>query len=182
MKTRFTVALTIAAFLGLAGCTSAPESTPPATEAGPAIMAAAPATAFEDYGANHKLVYVPTYSHIYTRDHSRDIDLAATLSVRNSDPDRPITVSTVTYFDSDGSLLRSYLEAPETLAPLASRSFIVEETDRAGGAGANFMVEWSSSELVSEPVIEAVLISTRSSQGISFVTRGIVVRPIGPTD
>lgn len=130
------------------------------------------------FGITHKLVYVPTYSHIYVQNREREFDLAATLSIRNSDPDNPITVSEVTYFDSGGNEVRSYLKTPIELAPLASQAYFIEESDRTGGVGANFLVEWRSERPVSEPVIEAVMISTASSQGISFVSRGVVVRPI----
>jgi hypothetical protein len=75
-------------------------------------------------------------------------------------------------------MIRSYVDESILLAPLASRSFIVAESDRTGGVGANFIVEWSALETVSDPVVEAVMISTASNQGISFVSRGIVVRPI----
>lgn len=182
--------LLLAGLLLFGGCNSAGDATPatPTAPASPVASAAPDASPTQDetdappranaFGESHKLVYVPTYSHIFTQDESRNIDLAATLSVRNTDPEQSIVISTVTYFDSDGTLLRRYLETELTLPPLASRSFVVAERDRSGGVGANFLVEWNSSEPVSEPLIEAVMITTRSSQGISFVSRGVVVRPV----
>lgn len=124
-------------------------------------------------------IYVPVYSHIYYRDDTRDIGLAATLSVRNTDPQQPVTLTAVRYHDSAGRLVRRYLDGPLALGPLASESFVVEQKDRAGGVGANFLVEWQAEGEVSAPLAEAVMISTASTQGISFVSRGVVVRPIG---
>ena len=124
-------------------------------------------------------VYVSVYSHIFYQDERQQIDLAATLSIRNTDPDAAITVTGVRYYDSEGRLVRAYLDAPLTLPPLASRAYVVPEQDRTGGVGANFMVDWHANAAVSRPVIEAVMISTASTLGLSFVSRGHVVRRHG---
>lgn len=125
-------------------------------------------------------VYVPAYSHIYSQDIDREIDLAATLSIRNTDPEHSITVGTILYHESDGRLVRTYPGA--TLAPLASFATVVDETDRTGGVGANFIVRWQADARVSPPIVEAVMISTANAQGISFVTTGRVIRPITEAD
>ncbi len=125
------------------------------------------------------VVYVPVYSHIYHRDATRDINLAATLSVRNTDPERSISVSSIAYFDSEGQMIREYVEIPLTLGPMFTHSFVVEEKDQAGGVGANFLVTWSSDERVSDPIIQAIMISTANSLGLSFVGEGQVVRELG---
>lgn len=125
-----------------------------------------------------EVVYVPTYSHIYTQDGSREFDLAVTLSIRNTDPEHSITIARVRYFNSNGELVRSYVEESRVLGPLSSMAVVIEERDRTGGVGANFLVRWQADRVVSEPVIEAVMISTASTQGISFVSRGVVVRPL----
>ena len=158
--------------LGLAGC-----APPPEREAAPEEVAAGDTTALAPLAdeAAGTMLYVPAYSHIFYQDGTRDIGLAATLSVRNTDPERPITITGVRYYDSDGQLVRPYVAEPITLGPLSSRAFVVEERDRTGGVGANFIVTWQASEPVSPPLVESVMISTESSQGISFVSRG---RPI----
>lgn len=120
-------------------------------------------------------IYVPVYSHIYYRTERRVINLTVTLSVRNTDSDHPITLDRVDYFDSDGGLVRSYLQKPGTLGPLASRDFVIDEDDTSGGSGANFLVDWSSDSAVTEPVVEAVMISTAATQGISFTSIGRVL-------
>ena len=141
----------------------APAPSDGARAAGPRVGTAAGET-----------VYVPVYSHIFFQDGGREIDLTATLSVRNTDPARPVTVGDVRYHDSDGRLVRRYEGA--VLAPLASRSYVVAEQDRAGGVGASFVVRWGADAEVSAPVVEAVMIGTAGAQGISFVSRGQVVR------
>ena len=123
-------------------------------------------------------VYVPVYSHIFADDRYRDRPflLTATLSVRNTDPERPFTLRRVDYYDSEGGLLQRYLEAPVTLAPLASTHYIVPESEAKGGAGAKFLIEWQAPAAVSEPIIEAVMIGTKLQQGISFISTGRAIK------
>ena len=123
-------------------------------------------------------VYVPVYSHIFADDRYRDRPflLTATLSVRNTDPERPFTLQRVDYYDSEGALLQRYLEAPITLAPLASTHYIVPESEAKGGAGAKFLIEWQAPAAVSEPIIEAVMIGTKLQQGISFISTGRAIK------
>ncbi|MEP0547936.1 MAG: DUF3124 domain-containing protein [Rhodothermales bacterium] len=120
-------------------------------------------------------VYVPIYSHIYFRDSRRDIDLAATLSVRNTDGTTPIRLTAVRYYDNAGALVRRYIDTPVSVGPMASTNFLVEQQDDSGGVGANFIVEWQADLAVTPPVVEAVMISASNSQGISFVTQGRVL-------
>ena len=98
-----------------------------------------------------------------------------TLSVRNTDAAGAVTLTAVRYYDDTGAIVRSYLSDPLRLGPLASTDFIVAQEDDTGGLGANFIAEWQSDRPVAPPVVEAVMISASSSQGISFVTQGRVV-------
>ena len=121
-------------------------------------------------------VYVSIYSHIYSGVKARPFELAAILSIRNVDPEHPLTVFTVTYYDSDGNLIKEYLNEPTRLKALASIRYIIPEGDKTGGSGANFLVRWKSEKKMNPPIIESVMIGTRSGQGISFVSRGQVIK------
>ena len=121
-------------------------------------------------------VYVPIYSHIYSGIKARPFDLAATLSIRNTNLNSSIKLVSVKYYDSEGKLVKDYLDAPISLKALASTRYIITEDDRAGGSGANFIVVWRSGQEVNAPVIEGVMIGTHSGQGISFVSRGQVIK------
>lgn len=120
-------------------------------------------------------LYVPVYSHVYWGEEPTPFNLACTLSVRNVDPQIPITVTAVDYYDTSGELVGHYLESEATLAPLETAEYYVPERDVAGGSGANFIVKWTSAEPVNAPVVEAVMIGIYSGHGISFVSqaRGI---------
>jgi hypothetical protein len=125
-------------------------------------------------------LYVPVYSHIYyynSQDHV--INLSATLSIRNTDLTNSIIITSVRYYDSNGQLVRQDITNPVELKPLASTEVFIAADDTRGGVGANFIVEWVAEKTVYEPVIEAVMISTSSSQGISFVSPAKVLKQQG---
>jgi len=123
-----------------------------------------------------QLVYVPVYSHVYHGDLERKFPLTGIVSIRNTDPNHAITIILADYYDSDGKLIKSYLPKPMILNPMASTRFIVKESDTKGGSGANFLVRWKSEVEVNEPIMEAVMIGTAFSQGISFTSRGKAIK------
>jgi hypothetical protein len=117
-------------------------------------------------------VYVPAYSHIYSGNRARPFLLTVTLSIRNIDPTHRIEISLADYYETQGRLLKKFIDKPLILEPLGSERYIIPERDESGGSGANFIVEWSSDKLVNPPIIESVMIGAQSSQGISFTSRG----------
>ncbi len=125
-------------------------------------------------------VYVPAYSHIYHGNKEHPLDLAVTLSIRNTDPAHSITVVSAEYFNSDGKRIRGYLEGELKLGAMSSTRYVVQESDQSGGSGANFIVRWKSDVKVTEPIIETIMISTRTQQGISFTSRGQAIKEDDP--
>lgn len=120
-------------------------------------------------------VYVPVYSHIYGGNHENPVYLAVTLSIRNTDIRNAVTITRADYFDSNGTLVKKYLEAPKVLDALSSTRYVIKESDKSGGSGASFIVQWESKVPVNPPVVESVMIGTRSALGISFNSRGQVL-------
>jgi hypothetical protein len=123
-----------------------------------------------------QVVYAPVYSHIYIGDRERPFLLAVTLSIRNTDPDDAIVVTKVSYFNSEGTRLEEYLKQPVTLEKMSATRFVVHESDKTGGSGASFLVEWETAKSVSPPIIETVMIGAQTQQGISFTSRGQVIK------
>ncbi len=121
-------------------------------------------------------IYVPIYSHIYYENRQKTFDLAATLSIRNTDLTSPMIVTAVRYYDTNGKLLRQYVEKPIQLEALASTDFVVDKNDTSGGSGANFIVEWVAKTEISEPIVEAVMIGSALQQGISWISPGKVIK------
>jgi hypothetical protein len=123
-------------------------------------------------------LYVPVYSEIFDSTSNRAFQLTITLSLRNTDRSQPIVIDTIDYYNSGGDRIAVYLDQPLQLAPLASAEVVVDRTDVSGGAGANFIVAWQATAPVSDPVIEAVMVSTASQQGLSFVSPGRVIEAL----
>jgi len=129
-------------------------------------------------GSRGQTIYVPVYSHIYSGDRERPFNLTATMSIRNTDPANPITVLSVAYYNSEGKVISEYLSGDKQLPPLAAIRFVVKESDTRGGSGASFLIRWKAEKRVSPPIAEAIMISTRSQQGVSFTSRGKVVEEL----
>lgn len=121
-------------------------------------------------------IYVPAYSYIYYSNRQRKHSLAITLSFHNTDSQFPIIIKSVKYYDSEGQLLEDYLPNPVKLKPLNSTNFYIEDNDTRGGVGGNFIIEWVAENDVSDAIAESVMVSTASTQGISFVSMGRVIK------
>lgn len=143
----------------------------PGAQRQPAPVSEAPAPQL----AAGQTLYVPVYSHVYWGPKAKPFDLACTLSIRNADLASAITVTSVDYYDTAGSFVRSHLEVPAVLRPLETVDYYIEEKDTTGGSGANFIVRWRSDLPVNVPVVETVMIGVYSSQGISFVCPARVI-------
>jgi hypothetical protein len=128
------------------------------------------------------IVYVPVYSSLYLGVSSRGqtVDLAATVSVRNTSSLHPITLKWVRYYDSLGKRVRDYLDKPSALPPLGSVEFVIQRSDTVGGPGANFLIRWDGPANVDEPLIEAVMLGQSANAGVSFTSRGRVVKSAPP--
>ncbi|RTL34940.1 MAG: DUF3124 domain-containing protein [Candidatus Melainabacteria bacterium] len=124
-------------------------------------------------------VYIPIYSHIYVENEDRTVNLAATFSFRNVDPEHSLIIKSVRYYSTDGTLLKEYLKNPVLLNPLATADFIIEREDSSGGSGANFLIDWVSPTKMLEPLAEAVMVATGAPQSMAFTSRGIVIRKSG---
>ena len=125
-------------------------------------------------------LYVPIYSHIYAADRKSKLNLTATLSIRNVDSQQSFIIHSVRYYDSDGRLVRQYLDQPIEVKALATKDFVVPSNDTTGGAGANFIVEWVAQQKISEPIVEAVMIGTEGNRGFSFVSPARVTKRLTP--
>jgi hypothetical protein len=126
-------------------------------------------------------VYVPAYQAIAVAKKPRRLPLTTTLSIRNTDPERQITIVSVKYFAANGYLMKNLLENPQTLGPLEAASFVPEEPkEKRDEAETSFIVIWKAvGKEVSWPIIQAVMIGAAGQQGISFVCDGQVIRSAG---
>jgi hypothetical protein len=121
-------------------------------------------------------IYVPVYSNVFSGPRKRPLQLAATLSIRNTDKSALFRVTAIDYYDTNGRMVRRYLERPTAVGPLATMYVHIEEKDTIGGFGANFIVRWQADSVINAPIIECVMIGATGGQGISFVSPGQEIR------
>jgi hypothetical protein len=117
----------------------------------------------------------PGLFHIYYQNQKRRYLLAVTLSIRNTDEQHPLKVTSTRYVGTEGQILKEFIETPIRLGPLASTEFFVDEHDKSGGLGASFLIEWVAEQPVYAPVVETVMVGTSGTQAISFVSTGRVL-------
>ncbi|AII59485.1 hypothetical protein X793_03900 [Dehalococcoides mccartyi CG4] len=121
-------------------------------------------------------LYVPIYSSVFHHQSALNYKLTATLSIHNIDLDNSIKLTKADYYNTNGDLVQAYLEDVLILKPLQVIQIVIQEEDERGGTGANFLVEWVSETDVNSPIVEAVMISARGQQGISFISPGRVIK------
>jgi hypothetical protein len=126
-------------------------------------------------------LYVPVYSHILHGNTDRSgqaasLLLSSMLSIRNTDFTGAMKITSVRYYDTDGKFLREFILTAENVPAMASKEFFVENRDKSGGSGANFIVEWTSEAAISPPVVETVNAYFFGTQSIAFTSSGRVIR------
>ena len=130
----------------------------------------------QDLGLSRgQTVYVSVYSNILTAPKGIPFSLEATLIIRNTDMTSGLTVTTVDFYDTEGQLVKKFFEQPVSLRPLETKHIYLPEKEARGGLGANFIVRWSAEQEVNAPIIECLMIGTKSGQGISFISSGKVI-------
>lgn len=126
--------------------------------------------------AYEDLIYVPIYSDIYVDSNNQESLLAATLSIRNTSYTDSLFISKIDYFNTDGELVRSFIENQISINPMATINYVIEREDDTGGSGANFIVKVSAKSDQVKPIIQAVMIGQSGNKGFAFTTDGISVK------
>lgn len=125
-------------------------------------------------------LYVPAYSGLYDASESNLTirDLTVMLAVHNPNLEEPIIIETVQYYDMHGQLVKVYVESPLQLAPMATANFVIDQEDRRGGTGANFIVEWGAEAVVHDPIVEAIMMNNWGHQALAFRSPARVIEEI----
>ncbi len=167
------VAVAAVAVLSLTGCGSEPA--PVKEGKGRSVLGPLSAEARQAAG-QRGVIYVPAHSSVSWGFDRVESEMAITLYIRNVNEKQGIVVHSARYFNSEGKLVRNYVEQPGMLGPMATAGYVVAREDTSGGRGASFLVEWSGAEDGEAPMAEAVMLGQNGNLGISFTTVG---RPLG---
>lgn len=127
-----------------------------------------------------EVLYVPVYSSVLMGKGALPTELAATLAIRNTDPDKSIFVTRVAYHNTNGELIEVFIDETKGLAPLASALIVIDVADRRGGFGANFIVRWGAEGPVNEPIVETIMIGSSGTKGFSFSSPARVIKTLAP--
>ncbi|WP_052764095.1 DUF3124 domain-containing protein [Microvirga massiliensis] len=125
-----------------------------------------------------RTVYVPAYSAIRVMSGRTRVELATTLSIHNTSKEKPLLLERVDYHNTEGELVQAHLSEPVALKPLGTIEIFVAHEDVRGGTGANFIVEWAGDNLISEPIMEAVMVGSLGTTSYSFVSQGRTTRSV----
>ncbi len=121
-------------------------------------------------------VYVPIYSEIYTKTMTSNILLTATLSIRNTSFNDSLFVDVIDYYDSKGNKVKAFIEQSILLKPMASIEYVIEENDEVGGAGANFIIAYSSKSNDIKPICQSIMLGTLGQHAFAFTSDGISIK------
>lgn len=97
-----------------------------------------------------QVLYLPVYSNIPYHDETQVYNLSAFITIHNTDFFSSVTITRVLFYNNDGVLINTFLDSVKVLPPLAATIFFIPEHDKSG-TGANFIIEWISDSLVTEP-------------------------------
>jgi hypothetical protein len=97
------------------------------------------------------------------------------MAIRNTDREGEIYITNVTYYDTAGQLIETYLDGVYGLGPMASAFILINVSDQRGGLGANFVVTWRTAAEVSDPVVEAIMVGASGTKGFSFTSQARVI-------
>lgn len=122
--------------------------------------------------------YLPVYSDIYYESGTKRFPITATISIRNTSLTDSAWVLSARYYDSYGKQLRAFIDSTLLLSPLESVELVVEEDEKEGGAGANFIIDWAATNYSDQLLIQSVMISTYGQQGVSFLSDAKVIKRV----
>lgn len=116
--------------------------------------------------------YLSVYSQIYSISEHKTHDLTVTASLKNISLKDTVYITKAQYYDTHANPIRTYFDKPIFLAPLETVEIVIEEVDKEGGTGANFIFDWQIKPNTLEPYFEGIMISTLGQRGLSFTTQG----------
>jgi len=116
--------------------------------------------------------FISVYAQIYIRSLNDQTGLTSTISIHNPNINDQIYIDKAVYYNTHGEAIRTYFDKPIYIDPMETLQIVIDGLDNEGGTGANFIFDWRLKSTLNEPIVEAVMVTTSSNQGLSFVTFG----------
>jgi Protein of unknown function (DUF3124) len=125
-------------------------------------------------------LYLPIYSHIWHGDLNKlnqpeKTLVSVSVSIRNTDPQKPIRIHSAKYFDTQGTKLKDYVTSTLVIAPMGTHEIFVPRSDDTGGSGANFVIVWSAEKPSNPPVVDGFHANLPVGRAIAFTTSASVM-------
>ena len=125
-------------------------------------------------------LYLPVYSHIWhgeTDKHGQPMKtlVSVSVSIRNTDPLKPIRITSAQYYDTDDKKLREYVTSPKTVVPMGTYELFIPRSDDTGGSGANFVISWRSEKPANPPIVEGLHANLPVGRTIAFTSSARVL-------
>lgn len=120
--------------------------------------------------------YLSVYSKIFSASEHRTHALTTMISLRNTSGVDTIYLLSAKFYNTYGSLVKEYFKGPVYLAPMETSEIIINEADKSGDTGSNFIFEWKIPRDCPEPLFEGIMSSTAGQQGLSFTTQAIRIK------
>lgn len=123
-------------------------------------------------------LYLPIYSHMFygnlgKRGVPSSVLLSALVSIRNTDPNRPLRILSARYYDTNGKLLGERVTTPVVIPPLGTLEQFVELNDASGGSGANFIIKWAADQAINPPLVESLHANMDGGKAVIFMTQSV---------
>lgn len=169
----FFILLIAASFISCENRQTQTETKPPSTPFNPETLK------IPDQGGRKlrgQVLYMPVYSNIPFQKKEK-YDLSAFLAIHNTDLYSDIKLTMVNFFNTEGKLVKVYIDQEQHIKPLATAIFEVSKADHSG-TGANFLVEWVAEQPVNAPLVESVMKDLKGNLGLSFLSTGRIIREI----
>ncbi len=125
-------------------------------------------------------LYLPVYSHMLYGNLGKSgkastVLLSTLVSIRNTDPRRPVRILSAKYFDTHGKLLGERVPSPAVIPPLGTLELFVELNDASGGSGANFIIRWDAEQPVNPPLVESLHANMDGGKAVIFMTQSVPI-------
>jgi hypothetical protein len=116
--------------------------------------------------------YLPVNSTIYSGSQHTMISLTVTVSVRNTSETDTLFITRADYFDTNGKRIKEHINKCIFIVPMETIEIVIDQQDRTGGSGGNFIFEWLIPKGSNEPLFESVMLYSLGTSAFSFNNRG----------